>query len=390
LINSQLFINFKIWNRLINSWENKRFPHSILFHGPAGSGKEGHALELAAYINCLESNNNQSCGKCSSCIKIKMLQHENVKIILPLPRGKLKSSTDPIEKAFTDKVLKEYKEMINIKKTNPYYSINLSGANTILINSIRSIKKDISLSTINNEWKVIIIFQAEKLCIPSSEAANSLLKILEEPPSKTLFILVSSFANSIIDTIHSRCQKIYFSPIPKEIIHKKLIKDGTDSMEAEIITKISNGNINLAYELNNNTSDLLQNLFLLLNACFSKNPVIWNNSINNIIKLKSNNTQRMQQVFYCAKLFFRDLFYYSNSSENNQIIFQKYTSKIDSLTKKYYKADWYICIEHISNTQNYITKNGYVPLQLICMFQNINNSLIKKTNQIFDLDDWIN
>ena len=69
-------------------------------------------------------------------------------------------------KAFVDSVLKEYLEMLKEKKADPYFSIRLTGANTILINSIRDLKHDVSLSTVNNEWRVVLIFQAEKLCIP--------------------------------------------------------------------------------------------------------------------------------------------------------------------------------------------------------------------------------
>ena len=129
---------------------------------------------------------------------------------MPLPRGKIKSSDDSVEKAFSDSSLKEYWDLLKQKKDDPYFPIRLTGANTILINSIRDLKHDLALSTINNEWRIILIFQAEKLCIPSPEAAHSLLKVLEEPPEKTLFILVSSQPGAILDTIRSRCQSLYF------------------------------------------------------------------------------------------------------------------------------------------------------------------------------------
>ena len=140
-------------------------------------------------------------------------------MILPLPRGKIKTSDDPVTKSFTDSLLKEFLEMLKEKEADPYYSIRVPGANTILINSIRELKHDMSLSTVNNEWRIIIIFEAEKLCIPSPEAAHALLKVLEEPPNKTLFILVSSHPKAILETIHSRCQSLYFPPIStKELI----------------------------------------------------------------------------------------------------------------------------------------------------------------------------
>ena len=97
-----------------------------------------------------------------------------------MPRGKIKSSKDPVTNAFSESLLKEYLDMLKVKETDPYYSIRIPGAKTILINSIRELKHDAALSTINNEWRVILIFQAEKLCIPSPDAAHALLKILED------------------------------------------------------------------------------------------------------------------------------------------------------------------------------------------------------------------
>ena len=102
MINSNLLINNKNWQRLVRSWNSGKLPHALLFHGPEGGGKEGHALELAALLNSNVATENGSCGRCSSCKKTKSFQHGNVKLILPLPRGKIKSSDESAEKAFSD------------------------------------------------------------------------------------------------------------------------------------------------------------------------------------------------------------------------------------------------------------------------------------------------
>ena len=135
--------------------------------------------------------------------------------------------------------------MLKKKQIDPYYSIQVSNANTILINSIREIKREISFSTLNNDWKIYLIFQAEKLCSPNPASGHALLKLLEEPPLKTLFILVSSKPDTILDTIHSRCQKMYFPQISKRKLENQLIKNGIDQNEAVLIAQISGGNINI-------------------------------------------------------------------------------------------------------------------------------------------------
>ena len=73
MISLDLFINTKNWSRIIRSWENGKLPHALLFHGPSGSGKEGHALELAALINCTAPQKEGPCGGCPSCKKNKII-----------------------------------------------------------------------------------------------------------------------------------------------------------------------------------------------------------------------------------------------------------------------------------------------------------------------------
>jgi len=388
MITTNLLLNKKNWNRLVHSWKTGKLPHALLFHGPAGTGKEGHALELAGLLNCTASENDEPCGICPSCKKTKSFQHGSVKLILPLPRGKIKSSDDPITKAFSDSLLKEYLEMLKEKEADPYYSIRVPGANTILINSIRDLKHDVSLSTINNEWRVILIFQAEKLCIPSPEAAHALLKVLEEPPERTLFILVSSQSGAILDTIHSRCQSFYFPPISTQVLEEQLQESGEDMVQAAVMARISGGNLGLSRELMQNSTDLMEKLYTFLNACFSNDPAVWEKCIDTTSRLKTKDISQMEQLFRCAVLFFRDLLYYSATNSDDEIIYKNQMSKIDKLSKSHPEADWHSCIQHIENTQNYISRNGYLPLQITCMILDIQKSLKGEIYEPFRLMDW--
>ena len=388
MITTNLLLNKKNWNRLVHSWKTGKLPHALLFHGPAGTGKEGHALELAGLLNCTASENDEPCGICPSCKKTKSFQHGSVKLILPLPRGKIKSSDDPITKAFSDSLLKEYLEMLKEKEADPYYSIRVPGANTILINSIRDLKHDVSLSTINNEWRVILIFQAEKLCIPSPEAAHALLKVLEEPPERTLFILVSSQPGAILDTIHSRCQSFYFPPISTQVLEEQLQESGADMVQAAVMARISGGNLGLSRELMQNSTDLMEKLYTFLNACFSNDPAVWEKCIDTTSRLKTKDISQMEQLFRCVVLFFRDLLYYSATNSDDEIIYKNQMSKIDKLSKSHPEADWHSCIQHIENTQNYISRNGYLPLQIICMILDIQKSLKGEIYEPFRLRDW--
>ena len=96
----------------------------------------------------------------------------------------------------------------------------------------------------------------------------------------------------------------------------------------------------------------------------------------------------MEQMFRCAVLFFRDLLYYTATDTDDEIIFKTQINKIDKLSKTYSDADWHTCIQHIENTQNYILRNGYLPLQMICMILDIQRSLKGEIYEPFQLRDW--
>ena len=162
IYDSSLFIQNRIWNNLVDSVKSNRLPHALLFYGNPGSGKEAHAIELAALINCELSPNNSACGDCSSCKKIKTFQHGNIKFITPYPRGKISSSNDPSIRGLTEKNIEQLRKMMVEKGKNPYSRIEIENARTILINSIREVKKDLYLSSIHKGWTVVIIFDAEK------------------------------------------------------------------------------------------------------------------------------------------------------------------------------------------------------------------------------------
>ena len=159
-------------------------------------------------------------------------------------------------------------------------------------------------------------------------------------------------------------------------------------MQAVVMARISEGNMRLGKALIQNSTDLMEKLYLLLNTCFSSNPAIWNKCIDIFAQQKSKDVHKMKQLFCCAVLFFRDLLYYSVTGVEDEIIFKNQMGKINKLSNTYINADWQACIQHIENTQNYISRNGYLPLQMICMILEIQKSLMGEKQKIFELRDW--
>ena len=166
MIYDNIIKNEKIWSELKAMVANKKLPHAMLFHGPDGTGKEAHAIALAAHLNNYQNK--------TDFAKIMNFQHPNINLIIPLPREKaINKNTDSL-KSLSEKSLEQLINMKKEKMSNPYQNIFFEKASTILINSIRDIKKDLHFN-IDNGSKVNLIFNAEKLCYPKNESGNSLL-----------------------------------------------------------------------------------------------------------------------------------------------------------------------------------------------------------------------
>ena len=197
-------------DQLIKSVDNNRIAHSHLFLGDRGSAKLAVALAFAQYINCKEKSDKDSCGKCDSCIKYEKLAHPDLHLIFPVLQIK------NIKKAISDNFIIEFRNEI---LKNPYLSIyhwfsNFNEENKtgktgyIYTQEIESLQKKLALKNYESEYRVVLIWMPEKMQINTS---NKILKVLEEPPRKTIFLLVSENEEALLKTIVSRVQKTVVS-----------------------------------------------------------------------------------------------------------------------------------------------------------------------------------
>ena len=163
------------WERLAAAFRKDRLAHAHLFYGPPGSGKLAHAVELAAMVNCRQPGENGACGQCPSCAKFKVLQHPNLQLITPLPRRVTITKNDPAIKALKPADIDRLVEETARLAEDPYHKLKVDGAQSILINSVRDIRKAIHLAPAEQGWRTYLILEAEKLCFPQPTAANALL-----------------------------------------------------------------------------------------------------------------------------------------------------------------------------------------------------------------------
>ena len=274
--------------RLLQTVGSNRVSHAQLFLGPEGSGNLALAIAYAQYISCESRSEEDSCGSCPSCIKYNNLAHPDLHFIFPV------ATTKEIAKEPTSaKFMKSWRETVT---ENPYISlgewhraIGVENKQAI-INALdcNEIIKKLSLKSFESEFKVMIIWRPERLF---HSAAPKLLKILEEPPDKTLFVLVAENQGQIIKTILSRTQIIKVNKIePKDIGIALSERFQISGKELDNIVRYSSGNYTEALRLIQNSENKEFNAEEFKNwmrLCFTKDVVNIMQWVEKIAKIGS-------------------------------------------------------------------------------------------------------
>lgn len=221
-------------NRLINAVKEERISHAQLFLGPEGCGNLALAIAFAQYVSCLSRTDNDSCGECASCVKYEKLVHPDLHFVFPVA-----SSTTVKDKPTSAKYIAQWREAIldETYLSLAHWQNRIETGNKQLLiskNESEDILKVLSLKTYESEYKVMIIWYPERFNIASG---NKLLKIIEEPPSKTIFLLVAQDSEQILSTILSRTQLVKVGRIQEDVLQSELIKKY--SLEASVAQKIA-------------------------------------------------------------------------------------------------------------------------------------------------------
>ncbi|MEZ4796978.1 MAG: DNA polymerase III subunit delta' [Flavobacteriaceae bacterium] len=230
-------------SHLITSANKGRIPHAQLFVGPEGSGTLPMAIAYAQHIIC--GNNKANESACN--LKFEHFSHPDLHFAYPVA-GTDKVKSHPVSKLF----LEDWRVML---KEQPYGNLfdwykqlgidNKQGQ--IGVDEAQDISKSLALKAYEGGYKVMIIWMVEKM---NTSAANKLLKLIEEPPSKTIFILIAEDEEQIISTIKSRCQLLHFPPLSDDVIKEALIKNyQLPEADATKIAHQANGNYNKACDL---------------------------------------------------------------------------------------------------------------------------------------------
>ncbi|MCH5226819.1 MAG: DNA polymerase III subunit [Muribaculaceae bacterium] len=232
--------------------DSGKIPHALLFSGISGIGKFRTARALAQYIHCKNRKNGDSCGVCPSCLQHQKHNNPDLHFIYPI----IKKEGALISKD----LIEEWREMLDeysympperwnelIKAGNSQPAIFVDESEDLIIRA--------SLSSFQEEFKIFIIWLPEKM---RTEAANKLLKAIEEPFEDTIFILVSNNDTKILPTIFSRTQRFHFKPLSEDTLCSMLIENGVSREIASDAARISEGSLQKADEIACYPDELLE------------------------------------------------------------------------------------------------------------------------------------
>lgn len=227
--------------------DSGRVGHAMLLYENEGCGALPLALAYVQYLNCQNRHDGDSCGECQSCRQMAGLVHPDTHFVFPVNSSRKVDVQKPVSESF----LPLWRELVH---ENPYFlesdlyaRLGIEGkAGNIAIAEARYILEKLSLSSVEDGYKTVLLWLPERM---NAETANKLLKIVEEPPEKTLFIFVTHHPDRVLQTIFSRCQSYRVLPLGRNVLEKALVENfGKDPQESARQAAICGGSIGVALD----------------------------------------------------------------------------------------------------------------------------------------------
>lgn len=277
----------EVWQRLTEMVREERLPHAIMLCGPQGCGKMALALAFASYLLCQNRDgHNEACGECKQCKMLEKWGHPDLLFSYPtIKTPAMGSEHKPVSEDFAE----EWRNMIS---RSPYFNIEqwmteIGAENQqaiITAGESDELNRKLSLKSSQGGYKVSVIWLPERMNI---ECANKILKLIEEPPSHTVFIMVSENPDNLLETIRSRVQRIDVKKTDNESIQKALVsKYGITEDDAMRVARLANGDwLTAVGELtaDSENKDFLTDFQSLMRLAYQRNVrelKRWSDNIN--------------------------------------------------------------------------------------------------------------
>ena len=361
----------QIKKKLIHTVTEGRVSHAQLFYGPEGSGKLALALAYARYICCDNRNESDSCGVCHSCIKYNKYVHPDLHFVYPATSATKKESDE--ENGENSKLVNFQEKWREALLENPYMDqfqwyerIGMENKQGLIGTKESSeIIRKLSFKSYESEYKILIMWLPERM---NAYSSNKLLKIVEEPPPFTVFLLVSENYGEILPTILSRTQMIKIPAIQDEDILKALTEKHMASPElAEDAVRLANGNYNLALSYirpEGNNKEHFEVFVSLMRFCYALNItdiLSWVEKISAIgrekQKLFLSYAMRMLRENYLVNIGKKEITHMAAYENELSVKFSKFI----------HNENVFELYDEFNKAYNHISANGYARIVLLDM-----------------------
>lgn len=347
---------------LQRSIEQKRVAHAYLLWGSRGIGKDALAIEFAKTLLC-EKQAIEACDMCTSCVKIQNLQHPNLKIVFALPAARSEKNNDNGEGKFQPDIREEIRSQVAEKAKNPYFHFDIPKATQINIGTIRDVKKESSFAAYEKGMKIFIISDAEMM---NDTSANSMLKVLEEPLSDTLFLLTSSRKEKLLTTIVSRCQSVRCELLDDTDIERALMeRKGIPQDQARLVARLASGNYSAALELVG--EDLVAEraeAVRFLRAALSGRSVTLLEDIEE--RIAENDRGAVEQFLSLLLVWFRDAMLMKEQGVDS-IVNQDQHEDLLKFLNRFGNANFPASVGAVEGALELLRGNVYLPLVLLSL-----------------------
>ncbi|NUN70640.1 MAG: DNA polymerase III subunit [Bacteroidetes bacterium] len=371
------------WDRVIGQTRIKgilrsavsggRVAHAYLLWGNAGVGKDALAIEVARVLLCARGGD-EACGTCSSCRKMDSLQHPNLHLIFPLPGSDAKKSAGDDDGQPDTEVVDEIRRQTAEKAKDPYFHIDIPKAKFIRIPSIRDIRKQSSMSGAEQGKRIFVIFDAEAM---NDEAANSLLKVLEEPLEGVHFLLVTSRKDAMKQTILSRCQLLQCATLTdKEIAAALMERQRMSEQEAAMVARLANGSYTRAVELiSSEITQFRTDVAPFLRSILGASQIKLMEEQEEY--LTGNKRDRAEQLLAMILVWFRDAVMLREGGRHH-LFNADQEEDLVRFTGRFGTKDLEACMDAAERALELLRRNVYLPLVMLSLIVQLRRILHAK------------
>ncbi len=341
---------------------SRHLHHAYFFTGPDGAGKEALAIEFAKALYC-SGEGVKPCDQCSLCRRVGQFNHPDFLFLMPIPKNA---------------AVEEEREILDSLVEQPYLRKKPWPNPTISIERIRELRR-ISMLKPLERYRVIIIAEADKM---TDEAANSLLKILEEPPPNMYMILTSSRPLTLPATIFSRCQEIRFSQLTDDQVATALVQTkGVETGAARLIARIVQGDFGRALEwLEEDLEERRESVVELLRVCL-RDPLA---QIEYVEELQSRYDKRLlKDLLGLILIWFRDVQVLRHGHAHGLDVQEVLVNAdrmetLEKFSRAFAEIGFDDIFAEVERSIEWIDRNIQIPLILIVLLLRLQSHLVLK------------